>query len=224
MESGPSKISETIVGWLIPPACREEVLGDMRERHQRSAPYLLDAAAHVIPFVIYSRICRTTDAVVALTEAVSMYTSFAMAAWWLDPAALIDERGFVRLAIPPAIFLAATILADAYSDPKRRRQLKRLLLKPLWGPMLGFALAYAVQSMLGQWALPASVLAWGSGMSLLLVSTLRLAFPPIADRPQAANAPSFWQKLEFAPLPLWLKGAMFPTAIVLAVILYLLKK
>jgi hypothetical protein len=218
MESGPSKISETIAGWLIPPACREEVLGDMRERRQRSAPYLLEAA-HLVPCVIYSRICRTTDAVVALTEAVSMYTAFVMAAWWLDRAALLDERGFVRLAIPGAIFLAATILADAYSNPKRRWPLK-----PLFGPMLGFALAYAVQSMLGQWALPASVLAWGSGISLLLVSTLRLAFPPIADQPQAANVPAFWQKLEFAPLPFWLKGALFPTAIVLVVILYLLKK
>jgi hypothetical protein len=223
MESGPSKISEVIAGWLIPPACREEVLGDMRERHQGSAPYLLEAA-YLIPCVIYSRICRTTDAVVALTEAVSMYTAFAMAAWWLDRAALMDQRGFVRLAIPPAIFLAATILADAYSNPKRRWQLKRLLLKPLFGPMLGFALSYAVQSMLGQWAIPASVLAWGSGISLLLISTLRLAFPPIADQPQAANAPAFWQKLEFAPLPFWLKGAVFPAAIMLAVILYLLKK
>jgi hypothetical protein len=218
MESGPSKISEAIAGWLIPPACREEVLGDMRERRQRSGPYLLEAA-QLIPCVIYSRICRTTDAVVALAEAVSMYTAFVMAAWWLDRAALLDERGFVRLAIPPAIFLAATILADAYSNPKRRWRLK-----PLFGPMLGFALAYAVQPVLEQWALPASVLAWGSGISLLLVSTLRLAFPPIADQPRAANAPAFWQKLEFAPLPFWLKGALFPTAIMLVVILYLLKK
>ena len=44
MESGPSKISEAIAWWLVPPACREEVLGDLRERNQRSARYLLEAA------------------------------------------------------------------------------------------------------------------------------------------------------------------------------------
>ncbi len=218
MESSPSKISEALAGWLIPSACREEVLGDMREQHQSSAQYLLHAV-HTIPCVIYSRICRTTDAVVALTEAISMYTAFVMAAWWLDRAVLLDERGFARLAIPPAIFLAGTILADAYSNPQRRWPLK-----PLFGPTLGFALAYIVQFMLNQWALPTPVLAWGSGMSLLLVTTLRLTFPPIADRPQAANVPAFWQKLDLTPLSLGSKSALLPCTILLAVILYLLKR
>ena len=218
MESGPSKISEAAAVWLVPPACREEVLGDMRERYQGPARYLLEAA-HVIPCVIYSRICRTTDAVVALMEAVSMYTAFLMVAWGLDRAMLLDARNFARFAIPPANFLAATILADAYSNPQRRWQLK-----PLFGPTLGFALAYVVQSMLNQWALAASVFAWGSGTSFLLVSTLRLTFPPITDRPQAANAPAFWQKLELAPPSLGLKIALLPCGILLAVILYLLGK
>lgn len=217
MESGPSKISEAVAGWLVPPACREEVLGDLRERHRNPARYLLEAA-HTIPSVIYSRILRTTDAVVALTEAVSMYTAFVTAAWWLDRAGLFGEGGFARLSIPPAIFLAATILADAYSNPKRRWPLK-----PLFGPILGFALAYAVQSVFTQWALPAPVLAWGSGMSVLLVSTLRLTFPPITDRPQAINVPAFWSKLELAPLSRGVKSALLPV-ILLVVILYLLEK
>jgi len=29
-------------------------------------------------------------------------------------------------------------------------------------------------------------------MSLLLVSTLRMLFPPVADRPQGATGPTFW--------------------------------
>jgi hypothetical protein len=142
-----------------------------------------------------------------------------MASWSLNRAVLLGEDGFVRLAIPPVIFLAVTILADAYSNSKKRWQLK-----PLFGPMLGFALVYIVQSGLKQWSLPGSVLAWGSAISLLLVSTLRLTFPPIADQRQTANAPAFWQKLEFAALPSWLKGALIPAAIVLVMILYLLKK
>jgi hypothetical protein len=218
MESGPSKVSETCAGWLIPPACREEVLGDLCEGYQSPARYLLEAA-YIIPCLIYSRIRRTTDAVVALAEAASMYTAFVMAAWWLDRAVLFGEGGFVRLAIPPGIFLTATILADVYSNPKRRWQLK-----PFFGPMLGFALAYIAESALKQWALPPPVLAWGSGISLLLVSTLRLTFPPITERPQAANAPAFWRKLDFSPLPPGAKSALLlPCAILLAVILYLLK-
>ena len=218
MESGPSKISEAVTWWLVPPACREEILGDMRERYQGPARYFLEAA-HVIPCVIHSRICRTTDAVVALMEAASMYTAFLMATWWLDRAMLLNARTFAHLAIPPAIFLAATILADAYSDPQKRRPLK-----PLFGPAIGFALAYIVQSTQNRWALPPSVFAWGSALSFLLVSTLRLTFPPITERPQAANAPAFWQKLELAPPSLGLKIALLPCGVLLAVILYLLVK
>ena len=93
----------------------------------------------------------------------------------------------------------------------------------LAAPTLGFALAYVVDSVISQWALPASVLAWGSGMSFLLISTLRLTFPPITDRPQAANAPAFWQKLELSPLSLGgIRSALLPCGIMLVVILYLL--
>ncbi len=218
MESGPSKMSEAIARWLVPPACREEVLGDMRERHQRLAPYLLEAA-QVIPCVIYSRICRTTDAAVALMKALPMYTAFVIAAWSLDRALLSDQRGFTRLAIPTAICLAATILGDAYSNPQKRWPLKAVA-----APTLGFAFAFIVQSMLKRWALPAPVFAWGSAVSLLLVATLRLVFPPVTDRPQVAKIPTYWQKLEILPLSLDLKSILLSCGVLLAVILFLLGK
>jgi hypothetical protein len=218
MESGPSKISEAVAWWLVPPACSEEILGDMRERYQGPARYFLEAA-HVIPCVIHSRICRTIDTVVALMEAVSMYTAFLMATWWLGRAILLDARTFAHLAIPPVIFLVAMILADAYSDPRKRPPLR-----PLFGPAIGFALAFAVQSTSNPWTLPPPVFAWGSALSFLLVSSLRLTFPPITDRPQAASAPAFWQKLELAPPSLGLKIALLPCGILLAVIFYLLVK
>ena len=132
MESGPSKIAEALVYWLLPPACREEVLGDMRERNQNSAQYLVEAS-YTVPSVIYSRIRRTADAVVTLMAAVAVYMAFVMAARWIDPELLFREYGFTRIAIPPAIFLVAILLADAYSDPK-----KRWPLKPLFGPTLGW--------------------------------------------------------------------------------------
>jgi hypothetical protein len=215
MESGPSKIAEGLVYALLPPACREEILGDMRERNRSSAQYLLEAAS-TVPSVIYSRIRRTTDAVVTLMLALSMYTALVLSARWRSPELLASASGYARLAIPPAIFLVAIILADAYSDPK-----KRWPLKPLLGPTLGLALAYAVE-LNSRWALPASVLAWGGAMSVLLVSTLRLLFPPVTERPQAAKIPAFWQKLELSPLSFSLKNALLPCAVLLAIILYLL--
>lgn len=216
MESGPSKVAETIAGYVLPPACREEILGDMRERYRSRFGYFLEAL-HVVPCVIYSRICRTTDTVVALMEAASMYTAFVIAARCVDVTLLSAKSGFARLAIPPMVVLAVMSVADAYSDPQRRWPLK-----PLFAPTLGFAVAYIEQSMYRQWSLPMSVFAWGSGTGLLLVSTLRLTFPPIADRPQAANVPAFWQKLELASLSLSPRSALVPCGILLAVILYLL--
>jgi hypothetical protein len=215
MESGPSKVAEALVYWLLPPACREEVLGDMRERNQTSAQYLVEATC-TVPSAIYSRIRRTTDAVLTLMVALSMYTAFVMSARWLDPELLFREYGFARVAIPTAIFLVAIILADAYSDPK-----KRWPLKPLFGPTLGLALNYAVE-LHHRWALPASVLAWGGAVSVLLVSTLRLRFPPVTERPQVAKIPTFWQKLELSPPSLSPKNALLPCAVLLAIILYLL--
>jgi hypothetical protein len=215
MESSPSKIAEALVYWLLPPACREEVLGDMRERNQSSAQYLVEATS-TVPSVIYGRIRRTTAAALTLFMAVSMCAAFVISAWWLDPELLFRENGFARVAIPPAIFLAAIILSDAYSDPT-----KRWLLKPLFGPTLGFALTFAVE-LNHRWALPASVLASGGALSVLLASGLRLIFSPITERPLAAKIPAFWRTLELSLLSFSLKSALLPCAVLLAVILYLL--
>ena len=54
---------EKIVGIFIPPACREEVLGDLRERNDGVQLFIYDAL-RTIPLVIVSRIRRTTDSVV----------------------------------------------------------------------------------------------------------------------------------------------------------------
>lgn len=215
MESGPSRIVEDLVYWLLPPACREEILGDMRERNRSTAQYLAEATC-TVPAVICSRIRRTTDAVLTLMLAVAMYTAFVMSARWHAPELLVREYGYAGLAIPPLIILVAIVLADAYSDPK-----KRWPLKPLLGPILGLAITYAVE--LGhRWALPVSVLAWGSGLSVLLVSTLRLIFPPVTERPEAARIPAFWQKLELSAPSFELKSALLPCAVLLAVILYII--
>lgn len=215
MESGPRKIAEALVSWLLPPTCREEVLGGMRERNQSSAQFLVEAR-YTIPSDIYSRIRPATDAVLTLMEAVSMYTAFVVSARWSAPQLLLSEYGFARLAIPAAISLLAIILADAYSDPKKRSPLK-----PIFGPTFGLTLSYAVE-LNHSLSIQASVLAWGGALSLLLVSTLRLIFPPVAGRPQVVNLPAFWQKLELLPPSFSLKGALLPCALLLVIVLCLL--
>lgn len=215
MESGPSKIAEALVYGLLPPACREEVLGDMRERNQGSAQYLVEATC-TVPAVICSRIRRTTDGAVTLFMAASVYTAFVMSAWSLAPRLLFHENGYARVAIPAAIFLAAIILSDAYSDPK-----KRWPLKPLLGPTLGFAFTAAVE-LNHRWALPAAVLAWGGALSVVLAWWLRLTFSPLTERPQPAKIPVFWQKLELSTPSFSLNSTLLACAVLLSIILYLL--
>ncbi len=61
-------------------------------------------------------------------------------------------------------------------------------------------------------------------MSTLLASTIRLMFPPITDRPQVANIPAFWQKLELSPLALRIKDAIVPALLLLVLIFYLMRR
>ena len=102
MSSGPSKIAETIVGVFVPPACREEVLGDLYERYRSAGRYGLDAA-RTVPLVIASRIRRTANAQVLPMQAFALYEAFLGAAWFTNRAFLSERWGLPRLAIPTAI-------------------------------------------------------------------------------------------------------------------------
>ena len=83
MRSGPSKAAEAIVALLLPPACREEVLGDLHERYRSRLQYFTDALS-TVPLVILSRIRRTADPQVLLIQAFALYASFLTAAWFKD--------------------------------------------------------------------------------------------------------------------------------------------
>ena len=51
----------------MPPACREEVLGDFCERYRSPAQYAFDAV-FTVPLVISSRIRRTSDPQIVLIQ------------------------------------------------------------------------------------------------------------------------------------------------------------
>jgi hypothetical protein len=191
MRTVPPKSLEKLVGFLIPSACREEVLGDLHERFQSTPRYVVDALT-TVPLVVLSRIRRTTDAVVFLMEAIVLYSSYLAAAFFLNQNLLTDALGFCRLGLPVAISMLTLMLADAYANPRNRSPLK-----PMLGPALAAAFAWLSQAVLlaglADFMLPRSVMVAGSSLGLLLVSSLRFLFAP------AANVPAHWQKQSVAP-------------------------
>lgn len=191
MESGPAALMRKIVeavARLIPPACREEVLGDLCERYQNPGRFLIDAAG-VIPCVIYSRVRRSTDAVLVLVEWLSIYAMLVFATLWMDRAWLLEQWSYLRLAVPPTIILAVTTLADVYADPRKRR------FDPVIGPAVGLSVAAAF-ARVGLPGLPTFVFTLGASAGALIVATVRVMYPPEADRPVVAKIPAFWQRLE----------------------------
>jgi hypothetical protein len=180
MKSVPPRSLETAVGFLIPPACREEVLGDLHERFTGLWHYVRDAV-FTVPFVIGSRIRRTTDPTVILMEALAVYLSFLVAAWYFDRPLLSDPSGLWRLAIPVVATVLALVLRDAYATPGIRLRWEAAL-----RPALGAACALLVST---SW-----LVLLGSLLSILTVAPLRLMFPPAADLPQGASGPPFWQR------------------------------
>jgi hypothetical protein len=192
MYSGPSKAAEALVAVLTPPACREEVLGDLHERYRSPGQYGFDVL-RTVPLVIISRIRRTADPQVLLIQAFALYISFLGASWFASRALLREQWEFFRLAIPAAMAMLGLILEDAYANAGRRSRLKLVR-----GPIVGLGLALVSQGVF--WAgdpdlaVPRWIVVYGCAMSLLLCSAVRLLFPPAADQLQGVNAPALWLK------------------------------
>jgi hypothetical protein len=197
MHSGPSKTAEAIVAVFIPPACREEVLGDLHERYISPGQYGLDAS-RTIPLVIVSRIRRTADPQVLLMQALAWYASFLGAAWLNDRAFLSEPWGLPRLAIPAAMAMLGLTLEDAYAKPGPRSPLDLAR-----GPLLGVGLALASQGMfrIGNptLAVPTWIMLYGCAIGLLLSCAVRMLFPPATDRLQGAKVPADWLKQSGGP-------------------------
>lgn len=192
MYSGPSKAAEAIVAVFVPPACREEVLGDLHERYSSRLQYGLDAL-RTVPLVIISRIRRTADPQVLLIQAFALYLSFVGAAWLEDGALLREQWGLLRLAVPAGMAMLGLILEDTYANPGPRSPLKLVR-----GPVVGLGLALVSQGIFWagnpELAVPGWITLYGCAASLLLSSAIRVLFPPVTDQLQGANAPALWLK------------------------------
>jgi hypothetical protein len=198
------------------------VVGDLHERYRSPLRYAADTLS-TVPLVIFSRVRRTSDPRVVLTQFLALYLSFLQAAWMADGTLLRDSYGLLRLAAPTLVALLGLALHDAYSN-----------LKPpsadgtVRGPLVGMGLALGSQAIL--WAeysglaVPRVTLAFGCVMGLLFSTGVRMLFPPVSSHPQGAGAPAFWLRLDGAPVVIpaalmrWLKGI----ASILAILLFVL--
>jgi hypothetical protein len=179
MPPRPSRRLETFVGLWIPPACREEVLGDLHEKYTGPWQYITLALC-VIPFVLISRIRRTTDIFVLLTDALLIYGSFLAAVWYKDRTSLAGQWGFLRLAVPTVVNLAVLILEHAWDfQTKWARAL-------ISGAVIGIGVYFSFS---------------GEIASVLLVGAVEFAFSRWANLPQAASGTAVWlkQRPESAP-------------------------
>src|SRR5689334_7624418 len=123
-KSGPPKIIERLIELLLPPTCREHVLGDLRERYTELRRYIAEVI-YTVPRVIESRIRRTANPPVLLLATMAMYLSFIGAAWWFSLTKfLYEDHGLLRLAGPVVAVIVALVYLDAYSNPKRRIALR----------------------------------------------------------------------------------------------------
>lgn len=197
MRPGPSNAAEFLVALLVPPACREEVVGDLHERYQSPLQYGLEAT-RTVPLVIASRIRRTADPHVLLVQALTLYLSILLAAWLVDRPFLWEEWSPVRLCIPVGAILLGLILEDAYADPTSDRRWTAVR-----GPMLGLTLAWLLEALWqfggSNLAIPVLILLWGSAAALPLSSTVRVLFPPLPGQLKGVNAPADWLKQASEP-------------------------
>src|SRR4029450_88281 len=90
METNPPKLVETILGSLIPPACREEVLGDWHERYRSPGQYVWDGI-RTLPFLIASQVRGSFSIELFLSQACALYIAFGGASLVGGPAYLYER-------------------------------------------------------------------------------------------------------------------------------------
>jgi hypothetical protein len=172
----PPRIAEAVVALLTPPACREHVLGDLQERCSSPGQYARDALS-TLPGVIYSQVRRTTDPQLFVIETFVVLLALLAAAWSLGGADSIVDRVGLRFGIPAASIVLTFILAEAYARPGRL-SVRRVVLRAAFAVSLGFLSQAVLLVVSTDLALPRSTMLLGGSTSLLLLSALRMAFPP----------------------------------------------
>jgi hypothetical protein len=174
MIAHPPELAETLVGWFLPPGCREEVLGDLWESCSNPVQYTMSALA-VVPRVIFSQIRRNTDSWVFLLTAFGIAYSFSAGSPGPSPNL---AHPLLRLAIPSIPAILTLLIRNGYAAAEERRQ--RAITIDI---VIAIGVAALTQLMLlaafrsdlmlrGWWPSEGTALSW---FSIIL---LRALFPP----------------------------------------------
>ena len=175
MMAHPPEFAEDLLGWFLPPACREEVLGDLWESCNNPVQYAMCALA-VAPRVIASQIRRNTDAWIFLLTACSVCYSVAAGGGNLSLEG--DPNALLRLAIPvvPAVLILLIRNGFASLEDRRRRAITldvTIAMGVAALTQLILLAGFRSDLMLSRWCPSGgTVFAW------LFVILLRAIFPP----------------------------------------------
>jgi hypothetical protein len=197
MPAGPPKALEALAGFIIPSACREEVLGDLRERYRNPGQYLADLMT-AAPWIVFSRIRRTTNLQFLVLDASLIYGCFLASAWYRNSA--VEQAGLLRLVIPAGITLLWLLLSDVFVSPSGK-----------WGERFA---ANAVLMFLLVFAVMPRVDIYGFFAGMALHFTLRWAFSPEHQKLQSAFGPSIWMRTRLQALEGSRSGKLFLDAVI----------
>ena len=85
LETRPPVLIDAVARALIPPACREHVIGDLWERYRSPWQFVLDAAG-TIPFVVASQIRRTSTLAGVVIHAFVLFVSLGTSSQAREPS------------------------------------------------------------------------------------------------------------------------------------------
>ena len=110
LEARPPVLINAVVRALIPPACREHVVGDLWERYRSPIQFVLDAA-RTVPFVMASQIRRTSTIGATIMQAFLMFVAFASSSGGLGPSVAPVVMGTMGLVLRDAYKTGVSISA-----------------------------------------------------------------------------------------------------------------
>jgi len=172
----PPAFLERVVGLLIPPACREHVLGDLHERYTSLSQYVREAIG-TLPLVISSQARRNFRIELCLSEACVLYLTFAGVVL-AGRASFNVEGGLLPLIVSLLPLRLCLTIADAYIDPQdaspRRQRLELGV-----ALTLGLLMHSVLRLFYPEWTLSASVVLTGTVVSVPMLIMLRDFFRPI---------------------------------------------
>lgn len=183
METGPHPLAERVVARLLPPRCREHVLGDLYERNATTGRYVWDALRSV-PFAVWGQVRRTTSPGLACLQGGAVYGGFLSAYGRVAPGVLQTMDGVLGTLTPALTAMVVLALRDAWTGRSGRIGIRALVDAPL-SVAAASAAHVAVQALRTQPLVDSTGTMVAGVVSLLLLSIVRAAstqtnIPPLA--------------------------------------------